>query len=99
MDVVDRPRTAREVGKAAVSLNRIAPPEIARVLSDSRPISPRGCGCALMAAYSTKYYRPRYWPTKPKGTGSDGSWRRSRTTSKLIDRKGGGYDQTAIFAR
>jgi hypothetical protein len=34
-----------------------------------------------------KYCKPRYGSTKPKRTGSNGSWRRSTTTSKLIDRK------------
>jgi putative ABC transport system substrate-binding protein len=36
----------------------------------------RACGCALMAACLMKYYSLRYWPTKPKRTCSNSSWRR-----------------------
>ena len=43
------------------------------------PISPGGCGHALTASYSMKYYRPRYWPTKPRRIGSNGFRRSSRT--------------------
>jgi hypothetical protein len=83
---------------SAIKLDQLAALWTQAVLSPC-PTSPRACGFALMAACLMRYYRPRYRLTKPKERGSNGSWRRSRTTSKLIDRKGGGYGQTAIIAR
>ena len=45
---------------------------IAAGIAEPLPDKPKGMWVRTMAAYSIKYYRPRYWPMKPKRTCSNG---------------------------
>ena len=55
-------------------------------IAEPLPDKPKGMWKRTYAGCLMKYYRPRCSPTKPKRTGSNGSWRRSRTILNEVRR-------------